>query len=73
MPRQGGSHKVKSEVCPKLDECYKVTIILDKDWLDFQYAEVIRSVCADCSEAPKAKRVKEVSGGGAKGASQDGG
>jgi len=56
----------KSEVCPKLDECYKVAIILDKDYLDFQYAEFIRSVCANCSEAPKAKRVKEVSGGGAK-------
>lgn len=56
----------KSEVCPKLDECYKVAIILDKDCLDSQYAEFIRSVCANCSEAPKAKRVKEVSGGGAK-------
>ena len=63
----------KSEVCPKLDDCYKVQMVLDKDWLDFQYAEAIRSVCADCPEAQKAKRLKEVSGGGAKRASQEGG
>ena len=42
--------KVKPEDCPKLDEWYKVKMILDKDLLDFQYAEAIRAVCANCSE-----------------------
>jgi len=41
---------VKPEDCPKLDECNKVKMILDKDLLDFQYAEAIRAVCANCSE-----------------------
>jgi len=38
------------EDCPKLDDCYKVKMVLDKDLLDFQYAEAIRGVCANCSE-----------------------
>jgi hypothetical protein len=42
---------VKPEDCPKLDECYKIKMILDKDLLEFQYAEAIRAVCATCSEA----------------------
>jgi len=46
---KGGSQKVKPEDCPKLDECYKLKMILDKDLLDFQYAEAIRAVCASCS------------------------
>ncbi len=41
---------MKAEDCPKLNECYKVKMILDKDILDFQTAEV-RAVCAGCSEA----------------------
>ena len=41
---------MKPEDCPKLDDCYKVKMVLDKDLLDFQYAEAIRSVCANCSE-----------------------
>ncbi len=41
---------MKPEDCPALDECYKVKkIVLDKDLLDFQYAEAIRTVCAACS------------------------
>jgi len=32
---------MKPEDCPKLDECYKIKMILDKDLLDFQYAESI--------------------------------
>jgi len=39
---------VKPEDCPKLDECYKIKMIQDKDMLDFQYAEAIRNVCANC-------------------------
>jgi len=41
---------VEPENCPKLDECSKVKMILDKDLLDWQYAEAIRAVCAACSE-----------------------
>jgi hypothetical protein len=41
---------VNPEDCPKLDECPKVMIVLDKDLLGFQYAEAIRTVCANCSE-----------------------
>ena len=35
--------------CARLDECYKIKVILDKDMLDFQYAEAIRYVCERCS------------------------
>ena len=41
---------MKAEDCTQLDECYKVKMIKDKDLLDFQYAEAIREVCANCSE-----------------------
>lgn len=42
---------MKSEECPKLDQCFKMKIILDKDLLDFQYEAAIRQVCASCSQA----------------------
>lgn len=41
---------MRPEDCPKLDECGKLEMVLDKDLLDFQYAEAIRAVCANCSE-----------------------
>ena len=41
---------MKPEDCPKLDGCYKVKIILDKDLLDCQYAEAIRTVCSKCTK-----------------------
>ena len=41
---------MKPEDCPKLDECYKLKMILDKDLLDFQYAEAIRAVRAKCDQ-----------------------
>ncbi len=47
---------MKPQDCPKLDECYKVKMILDKDLLDFQYAEAIRMVCAKCPEVHQGKR-----------------
>jgi len=47
---------VKPENCPKLEECYKVKMILDKDLADFQYAEAIRAVCANCSEVYQDKK-----------------
>ena len=41
---------MEPEQCPKLDDCPKIKMILDKDLLDFQYAEAIRAVCAKCNE-----------------------
>jgi len=40
---------MKPEECPKLDECHRVKMVLDKDIEDFQYAQYIRKVCAGCS------------------------
>lgn len=42
---------MKAEDCPKLNECHKIKMILDKDILAFQAAEAIRAVCAECSGA----------------------
>ena len=49
---------MKPEDCPRLDQCSKVKMVLDKDLLDFQYAEAIRVVCAKCSEAKSEDRDK---------------
>lgn len=38
--------------CVKLNDCPKIKMVLDKDLAgDWQYAEVIREVCAKCKEA----------------------
>lgn len=34
--------------CVKLDECDKIRMILDKDMLDFQYVDSMRSACSLC-------------------------
>lgn len=39
---------MKPEDCPKLNECAKVKMVLDKDLLDFQYQDAVREVCAKC-------------------------
>jgi hypothetical protein len=39
---------MKPERCSKLNECYRVKIVLDKEMEDFQLAEYIRKVCANC-------------------------
>ena len=49
--------------CLKLDECYKVKMILDKDLLDFQYAEAIRQVCATCKEGEELSKTIKVTNG----------
>jgi len=41
---------MRAEDCVKLDQCDKIRMILDKDMLDFQYAEAIRAVCSKCTE-----------------------
>ena len=54
---------MKPEDCPKLNECPKVMVVLDKDLLGFQYAEAIRAVCANCSEVrgvPTVTKLEEV-------------
>ena len=53
---------MKSEECPKLDECHKVKMVLDKNMEDFQYAKYIRQVCANCP-GPAANRVRRVENG----------
>lgn len=35
-------------ICSKLDTCWKINIILDKDMLDAQYRECINLVCSSC-------------------------
>jgi hypothetical protein len=37
-------------VCPKLDNCEKISMVLDKDMADFQYADSITKVCEKCTE-----------------------
>jgi hypothetical protein len=35
--------------CPKIDDCYKVTFVLDKDYsFDWQYAAELKRVCHNC-------------------------
>jgi hypothetical protein len=35
--------------CPKIDNCYKVTMVLDKDYsFDWQYASALQKVCHNC-------------------------
>lgn len=41
---------MKPEDCTKLDTCFKISMIQDKDMVDFQYSEAIREVCAKCTE-----------------------
>lgn len=41
---------METKQCSKLDDCPKIRMILDKDLLDFQYAEATRAVCAKCDE-----------------------
>jgi len=35
--------------CPKIDNCYKATMVLDKDYsFDWQYASELQKVCYNC-------------------------
>jgi hypothetical protein len=35
--------------CPKIDDCYKVTMVLDQDYsFDWQYASALKNVCHNC-------------------------
>ena len=37
--------------CKKIDECYKIKMIMDKDLAgDWKYAQCIRDVCAKCKD-----------------------
>lgn len=42
---------MRPKACPELDTCFKIKMVLDHDLAgDWQYAEVIRSVCAKCEK-----------------------
>jgi hypothetical protein len=43
------------KMCPKINDCFKIKMILDKDMLDFQYATCIREVCEICIERKENK------------------
>ena len=38
------------ELCKKIDDCFKIDMLKDKDMLDFQFAESVRKVCSKCKE-----------------------
>lgn len=40
----------KIKLCPKINNCYKIKMILDKDMCDFQYSDSIKAVCKICKE-----------------------
>lgn len=42
--------KRMEKVCGKIDDCQKVSMVLDHDMLDGQYAEEIKKVCSNCCE-----------------------
>jgi len=50
---------MKPADCPKLDNCFKIKTIMDKDLLDFQYAEAIRAVCTNCTEVNQVNKVNK--------------
>ena len=37
-------------LCKKIDNCFKINILKDKDMLDSQFAESVRKVCSKCKE-----------------------
>ncbi len=41
-------------VCPQIDSCGKIDMIMDKDILESQAADAIRSVCGKCTVGGKA-------------------
>lgn len=41
----------RQPICEKIDNCFKVKMVMDKDLAgDWQYAEMIREVCDKCKE-----------------------
>ena len=41
---------MKADDCLKLNDCYRIEMILDKDLPDFQYAETYEDCSCNCSE-----------------------
>jgi len=39
--------------CRKVDDCFKMKMILDKDMLDSQYREAAKKVCSKCPDFKK--------------------
>lgn len=50
------------QLCQKIDNCYKIYVLHDKDILNFQFAESVKSVCALCPDrhAGDSVEVREV-------------
>ena len=42
--------RMKPEDCPKFNDCLKMQMVLDKDILDWQYAEATKDICGRCEE-----------------------
>lgn len=39
-----------TKLCSKIDDCFKIKMIQDKDMLDFQFVESVKAVCKNCSD-----------------------
>ncbi len=51
-------------VCPRINYCSKINVIMDKDILDSQAADAIRNVCAKCTEVDQMESsIRETQGG----------
>lgn len=46
----GMAKQTKDKLCAKIDNCFKIDILRDKDMLDFQFVESVRAVCAKCPD-----------------------
>lgn len=38
------------ETCKHIDTCFKIDMIRDKDMLDYQFVESVKTVCDKCDE-----------------------
>lgn len=55
--------KVKAGLCKKIDECFKIRMLRDKDWAgDWQFAEAVEAVCGKCDERELAEVDNALSG-----------
>lgn len=42
--------KIENKVCEKIDHCHKISMVLDHDLLEYQYADAIHKICKECDE-----------------------
>ena len=48
--KDGKAEYQKENICPSIDSCPKITMIMGKDLLDWQYVEAVKDVCALCGK-----------------------